>query len=159
MKFAQVTLAKPERNVCLRHRFWSIIAVLSMALIVGCSEGRVAQCNRLIEIANQAAGEVESVTQSASADDPEAFRTVANAADQAARDLEAIELSDPNLQDYKQRFISLYVETSAATQALVEAVEQQDTEAATQAYERLELATQQESPLVDEVNNYCQGEG
>lgn len=125
---------------------------------MGCSESKVAQCNRLIEIANQAAMDVEAVTQSASAEDTEAFRTVASTADQAAENLEAIELSDSTLEEYKQRFITLYAETSAATQALVDAVEQQSPQEATDAYNRLQSATQQEGPLVDEVNNYCQGE-
>ncbi len=124
---------------------------------MGCSEGKVAQCNRLIEIANQAAMEVESVTQSASAEDTEAFRTVARTADQAAENLESIDLSDSTLEDFKQRFITLYVETSAATQSLVDAVEQQNPQEATDAYNRLQSATQQEGPLVDEVNSYCQG--
>ncbi|MGB3495336.1 MAG: hypothetical protein WBA57_21580 [Elainellaceae cyanobacterium] len=154
---AQGSVNPHPRGLTNRLRF-GVAIVSVVGFIMGCSESKVAQCNSLIEVANQAAMEVEQVTQTASAEDTEAFRTVAAAADEAATTLESIELSDATLEEYKQRFITLYVETSAATQSLVDAVEQQNAQAATDAYNKLQSATQQESPLVDAVNDYCQSE-
>lgn len=127
------------------------------ALVVGCSEGKVTQCNRLIEIANQAASNVETATQNSSPDEPTAFLQIADMADDAATQLETLELEDETLRDFRQRFIELYEETSSATRELVEAVEAQNLSEAEAAYTRLEEATNQEGPLVEEVNAYCGG--
>ncbi|MEB3211553.1 MAG: hypothetical protein VKL39_09360 [Leptolyngbyaceae bacterium] len=124
---------------------------------MSCSEGKISQCNRLIEIANQAASSVESVTSSATPDDPDAFLRIADAAETATANLEALDVDDETLQNYREQFISLYVETSAATRQLVEAVKNQDAEAADEAYNQLESATEREIPLVEDVNAYCSG--
>ncbi|MEM7770664.1 MAG: hypothetical protein AAF327_09150 [Cyanobacteria bacterium P01_A01_bin.37] len=142
----------------LNRRVLTTFLILSIGVsLVSCSEGKVSQCNQLIEIANQAASNVESVTNNSSPDDPEAFLSIAETADEAARSLEDVEITDSTLEDYKQQFISLYVETSLATQQLVEAVQAQDAEEAEAAYGRLEEATEKEAPLVDDVNAYCGG--
>ncbi len=134
----------------------SIIAIAAVVL-AGCSEGKVSQCNKLIEIANQAATDVESVTQSSSPDDPDAFLRIADTADAASEQLETLDIEDETLQGFRQRFITLYVETSSATRELVTAVNEQNAPGAEEAYNRLEAATNEEGPLVDEVNDYCGG--
>ncbi|MEB3360086.1 MAG: hypothetical protein VKK04_25395 [Synechococcales bacterium] len=143
----------------LKQRFRSFHRAIALGILatvsVGCSEGTVSQCVRLIDIANAAATEVETVTQSSTPDDTEAFLTIAETADQAATDLGTLELSDAQLQTFKQRFIQLYQETGKATRDLVAAVEAADREAAEAAYAQLEAATSQEEPLVEEVNIYC----
>ena len=141
----------------INRRLITVIIMFAGVLLVSCSEGKVAQCNKLIEIANQAASDVESVTQSSTPEDPTAFLQIAATADNASSELEAIEIEDETLQGFRQRFITLYVETSAATQDLVAAVEEQNAPGAEEAYNRLEAATEQEGPLVDEVNSYCGG--
>lgn len=141
----------------INRRLVTVIIMFTGVLLVGCSEGKVAQCNKLIEIANQAASNVESVTQSSTPDDPAAFLQIADTADTAFAELEEIEIDDETLEGFRQRFITLYVETSAATRDLVAAVEEQNAPGAEEAYNRLEIATEQEGPLVDEVNTYCGG--
>lgn len=142
----------------LNRRVLATFLILSVGVsLASCSEGKISQCNQLIEIANQAASNVESVTNNSSPDDPEAFLSIAETADEAAENLESVDITDSTLEDYKQQFISLYVETSVATQQLVEAVQDQDAEAAEAAYEQLEEATEKEAPLVDAVNAYCGG--
>ncbi|MEL6221027.1 MAG: hypothetical protein AAFR31_00130 [Cyanobacteria bacterium J06627_8] len=140
------------------RRLLTAFLILSIGVsLMSCSEGRVSQCNRLIGIANEAASSVEAVTSTASPDDPDAFLRIADAAEQATSELENLEVADTELQNYQQQFISLYVETSAATRRLVDAVKNQDAEAADAAYMELEEATEREIPLVDEINNYCGG--
>lgn len=146
-------------NLCSSSKRRSVVISLAIAgmVMVGCSEGKISQCNKLIEIANQAATSVESVTQSSSPDDPDAFLRIADTADEAAGQLEALEIEDETLQGFRQRFITLYVETSSATRELVTAVNEQNAPGAEEAYNRLETATNTEGPLVDEVNQYCGG--
>jgi hypothetical protein len=141
-----------------RRVFSAFLVLFIGVLVVSCSEGKISQCNRLIEIANQAASNVEAVTSNATPDDPDAFLRIAEAAEEATNNLEALEVTDTTLEGYKQQFITLYVETSAATRQLVEAVKERNAEAADAAYSDLEAATAKEIPLVDEVNAYCGGD-
>ncbi|MGF1514207.1 MAG: hypothetical protein ACFB5Z_11005 [Elainellaceae cyanobacterium] len=141
----------------LRHH--SLIGIAAvLAGLAGCSSGKLDQCNQLIEVANQAVTEVEAVTSDSAPRDTDtaAFVSITEAAQQAATQLESIDLTDEQLQGYRQRFIKLYVATGDATEALVTAVEEQDPIGAEDAYTDLETATSQEQPLVEEINQYCQ---
>lgn len=133
---------------------FSIFVSIS-ALAIGCSESKVAQCNKLIDVANQAVAEMESVTQSSSPQDVEAMEQIANTADQAKAAMEALSLSDQQLRDYQTRFVTMYGDTSEATRELVAAAGEQNPEAAQQAFDSLQEATNREEPLVTEVNTYC----
>jgi hypothetical protein len=133
---------------------------LSMATAVGllavsCGASKVSQCNNLIEVANNAVTEVQAVTATAQPQDVNSMLKIAETADQATADMQALELSDEQLQGFQQRFITMYTDTSAATRALVDAVNQKNSQGAQQAYSDLQAATGQESALVNEVNTYC----
>jgi mevalonate kinase len=130
------------------------LAALGIAAI-GCSQNKVAQCNQLIEVANQAVTDVQAITENASPDDPAAFLRIADTAEQARTNLEAIELTDEQLQTYQESFIAIYTSTSESTRNLVEAVNAQDNQAAQQAYDALQQAVSEEPELVTEVNSYC----
>lgn len=136
------------------------VVVLSAALgvfAIGCSQNKIAQCNQLIEVANEAVTEVQAITENASPDDPAAFLRIADTADQAKTNLQAIEVTDGQLQTYQERFVTLYTNTGDSTRNLVEAVNAQDNQAAQQAYDALQQAIAEEPNLVNEVNGYCGG--
>lgn len=137
-------------------------AIATISLVAGCGESKVIQCNRLIEIANRTVNEVQAFTQTTGPDDTAAHLQVAEIVDQAAGDLQSIELSDEQLRSYQQQFITLYTSTSKATRELVNVVDGQpnvpiieQAQAAEQAYQQLRSATSQEEPLVNNVNTYC----
>ncbi|TVQ19653.1 MAG: hypothetical protein EA367_10900 [Leptolyngbya sp. DLM2.Bin15] len=142
-------------SLCYRASI-SAIALLGLTL-AACGESKAAQCNRLIEVANSAVTAVQEVTTAASADDPEALNTIADTADQAVINMQGLELADEQLQDYQQRFVAMYEETSRASRAIYTAVsaDPPNNEAAQQAVTDLQTATGQEPDLVDEVNTYC----
>lgn len=133
----------------------SLAAALSLTL-VSCGESKVSQCRKLIEVANGAVTQVQEVTQNANPEDVNAMLQIADTADQATQDMQALELKDEALQGYQQRFITMYTDTSQSTRQLVEAVNNKDSQAADTAYQSLQTATNQEAPLVTEVNEYCQ---
>ena len=143
-------LFSPKQGVVL-------LAAALGVLAVGCSENKVAQCNQLIEVANQAVTDVQAITENASPDDPEAFLRIADTADQAKANLEAIALTDEQLQTYQEQFVMLYTNTSESTRNLVNAVNAQDNQAAQQSYDALQQAITEEPNLVNEVNSYCGG--
>lgn len=124
-------------------------------LAVSCTDSKVSQCNKLIEVANQAVTEVQSVTQNASPDNVEAMSKIADAADKAKADMQSIKLGDEKLQQFQGRFITMYTDTSKATRDLVTAASAKDADSAQKAFDSLKTATDLEAPLVNEVNTYC----
>jgi hypothetical protein len=132
----------------------SIVTALGL-LAVSCGESKVSQCNKLIEVANNAVTEVQNVTSAAQPQDVNSMTKIAETADKATADMQALELSDEQLQGFQQRFVTMYTDTSKSTRALVDAVNKKDAAAAEQSYKDLQAATGQESALVGEVNTYC----
>lgn len=137
----------------------SMVVVIGV-LVVGCSESKTSQCNKLIEVANQAVSQVQTVTQStdpsnANPNNVQAMSKIADAADQARSQMQTLQLSDDSLKTFQQRFVTMYTETSQATRDLVAAANASNPENAQKAFNALKTATDKESPLVDEVNRYC----
>lgn len=140
------------------HQFMvkvSVAAALSLWL-VGCSANRSSQCVKLIGVANQAVNSIEAVTAPSGAESSiEALKKIAIVADDTKKAMTELNLTDSTLITFRDRFIVMYEATSAATQSLIQASSVKDTAASQRAYENLKAATAQESPLVDEVNKFC----
>jgi hypothetical protein len=146
----------------LRHRkpvarpIHQILALSIVLLISSCSDSKVSQCSKLIEIANQAVSGVRTVSENPQPDNVDSMNKIADVANKAKSEMAALQLSDPKLQDYQKRFVTMYTDTHQATRDLVTAAEAKDSQAAQQAFDALKTATAQEGPLVNEVNGYCE---
>jgi hypothetical protein len=134
---------------------WSAIAIIGLA--AACGDNKVVQCNQLIDAANTAVNEIQEITASGDPSDPEALNAIANTADSAVATMQGLELSDEELQTYQQRFVQMYERTGTASRELYNAATSEDNEAAQQALDNLQAATQEETRLVSEVNAYCGG--
>ena len=136
------------------------VAVAVSVLAVSCSESKTSQCNKLIEVANQAVTQVQSVTQNtdpsnANPNNVQAMSKIADAADQARSQMQALQISDSNLKAFQDRFVAMYTETSQATRELVAAANANNPENAQKSFNALKAATDKEGPLVEEVNRFC----
>lgn len=134
---------------------WCIPLVLLGFLLVGCSESRQSQCVKLVAIANQAVEELQATIQANANPNNSAYLKVAETVEQAKTAMTAVELIDPQLQTFQKRFIDMYAALGETARALADAVEKQDAAAAETAQTAFQQATQQEEPLVNEVNTYC----
>jgi len=132
----------------------SVAAALGLWL-VGCSENRSSQCVKLIGVANQAVNSIEAVTTPSSADSIDALKKIAVVAEDTNKAMKDLKLTDGKLMGFRDRFTTMYESTSAATQLLIQYSTVKDTAGSQKAYDDLKVATSQESPLVDEVNQYC----
>lgn len=135
--------------------------VMITLLVASCSESKVSQCSKLIDIANRAVTSVKRVSDSSQSESPqpdsiEQMNEIADVANGAKAEMESLQLNDEQLKGYQTRFITMYTETSQATRDLVSAAEAKDAQAAQQAFNALQTATAQEEPLVTEVNGYCE---
>jgi phosphate uptake regulator len=136
-------------------RYFLIAAVSVLA--IGCTQSKVSQCNKIIQIANEAVSEAKSVTNSGQTSDPQAMLEAADAMEKASQDMEAIDVRDETLQDYQAGFINMYQNTSQATRDFVTAFEKKDRSAAEAALTNLQQATTPEQQLVEDINTYCSG--
>ena len=134
-----------------------VAVLVAVALLVtSCSESKVSQCSKLIEIANRAVLGVKQVSASPQPDSSiQQMNAIADVANTAKAEMQAVRLVDEQLQDYQTRFVDMYTETNQATRDLVSAAEAKDAQAAQQAFTALQAATAKEEPLVTEVNDYC----
>ncbi|HEY9645608.1 MAG TPA: hypothetical protein V6C88_04515 [Chroococcidiopsis sp.] len=113
------------------------------------------QCSQIIAAANQAVQNVQTVTQNNPSGDAESLLLIADVADQAIATMQLIDLSDTQLQGYRDRFVTMYNSTSQASRNLVAAVRARNEADAQTAYEMIVQATADEGPLVEAVNGYC----
>lgn len=120
-------------------------------------ETKVSQCNRIIEIANEAVSNAKTITRNGNSSDPTAILSAAEAMENAAEKMERVSLNDPTLEDLRSRFIVMYEQTSQATRDFVRAFQAKNRPEAEAALQALETATSPEKQLVDEINNYCGG--
>jgi len=128
----------------------------AIALVsIGCSDNQAAQCNRLTEVANKTVGEVQAIVSGNEQPDGVALRQVATSFDNGKAEMEALVLSDEQLQGYQTRFIQLYEEVSVSAQQLSDALNSQDFDTAQTARDQFQASTEKEEPLVREVNEYC----
>lgn len=137
----------------------SLLALISL-IAVSCGQSRVAQCNKMIQVANQAVSDAKVVTNNLPKDDSqaEAMRQAAAIMDKASTDMNAIEVTDETLQDYQASFAKMYSDMSQAMGEFAVAFEQKDRQAAEAAQMNLQQATTPERQLVDTLNAYCSGE-
>lgn len=118
-------------------------------------ESKVSQCNQLVAVVNKAAEARPDVEGRTIAEDNHLLLKVAIKLDGYADDLTMLEFSNQKIQVLQAQFIKLYRDTSKASGAVVSAPSSnfQSVQQANKAF----IETQErESPLVQEVNRYCQ---
>jgi hypothetical protein len=132
-----------------------VIAVVLSGLVVGCQESKIAQCNRLTQVANKTAEEVQMVVRNHTVPDNGAFLKVAAQYEQGQVAMKAVNLADPQLQAYQQRFMALYTDVATSAKNVAQGMADQNLDATTQAHTTFQSATRLELPLVEAVNTYC----
>lgn len=129
---------------------------VAVSLLVTSCETKVAQCNKLIKVANQATTELQGMSKSNSSNATAQLKTVANSLDQYSKDMGAVEVKDEKLKGFQARFVTMYSETRDVSRSLAAALDKKDLKTAKQSLTKMQSATSQETALVNEVNQYCQ---
>jgi hypothetical protein len=130
------------------------IAGCSAMLLASC-ENKVAQCNKIIGVANKATTEVQKTSQDKSAKIDQ-LGIMAGSLDTYAKEMGAIEVKDEKLKGFQGRFVQMYQQMSASSKSLIDAAKQKKAAAAQTALAELKKSVVLEQPLVNEVNQYCQ---
>jgi hypothetical protein len=130
----------------------SPIALLGALALVGC-DGRIAQCNRLIRVINAEQGPIKQ----ASGGDPTALKNLADALDNVAAKVEAVEVKDEKIVAFRDQYAGMAKELATASRNTAAALEEKDAKKATEAASHMSSFGTRESELVGEINGYCSG--
>ena len=128
---------------------------LGLVSVTFAQNTKVAQCDRLIDIANEAVAAAQSANSGNGEDQLQSLLMAAESIEEAADKMADLPLSDGALNGYRQGFITMYRQTSLMTRRFVDAFNTEDQTAAFAALEDLQAATQDEDRLVRELNAYC----
>ncbi len=99
-------------NVLKRTAILSATAAIAL-LFTGCGESKVAQCNKVIKVANQATvlGQ-EFGKNSKPAKGAKDLTELATKIDQIGTEMKGLEIKDEKLQGFQGRFLKLYQDIS-----------------------------------------------
>jgi len=124
-------------------------------LTVSCTESKISQCYKIIDVANKAVNETKAVTNNGQTSDTTAMLKAADAMEKASEDMKAINVKDEKLKNYQTGYVSMYRDTSKATRDFVTAFKKKDRPAAETALTNLQQATASEPQLANGLNGYC----
>ncbi|XHX80732.1 MAG: hypothetical protein RBJ76_12605 [Stenomitos frigidus ULC029] len=137
-----------------RYAFFLVGACLLTATIAYHGQSKVSQCNQLVAIVNKVAEARPKATGMTIAEDNRLLLRTAIKLDGYADDLAMMEFSNKQIQALQAQFIKLYRDTSKASGAVVSAPVN-NLQTVQQANKAFIETQERESPLVQEVNQYC----
>ncbi|ALF54042.1 hypothetical protein ACX27_16240 [Nostoc piscinale CENA21] len=124
----------------------------------GCGESKVAQCNKIIKVANQAVTLSQEFSKNPQREKgSKALTEVAGKIDNFANEMKALEIKDEKLQGFQGRFIKLYQDTSKGLRDTATAVDKKNLKAANASLASLKKSGSEEGAIVNEINSYCSG--
>ncbi|MBE9205913.1 hypothetical protein IQ244_05180 [Nostoc sp. LEGE 06077] len=127
-------------------------------LFTGCGESKVAQCNKIIKVANQAVTLSQEFSKNPQREKgSKALTEVAGKIDTFASEMKGLEIKDEKLQGFQGRFIKLYQDTSKGLRDTAAAIDKKNLKAANASLTSLKKSSGEEGAIVGEINTYCSG--
>ncbi|MGK7873485.1 MAG: hypothetical protein AB4426_09275 [Xenococcaceae cyanobacterium] len=141
----------PGRRRCVV--ILSLSAAISL-LTTSCAETKFYQCKNIIEVTMKIANESRNNRDTK---DIQKALQVADALEEAAKEMEAIKIQDKQLREYQTGFAKVYRSNAQATRDFVGALQKKDVSAAKLTKKKLQKIGKTEKKLATEMNSYCQG--
>ena len=129
-----------------------------LVISTGACNGKVAQCNKLIETVNASMTKMdESSKKLDGKDDAKDLVELGKSLDTAKKDVEGIEITDAKLKGMQGQFVKSIDNMAVSTKAMSAAAEKNDATAIKAAMTKLETSGNENSKLTDDINKYCTG--
>lgn len=145
--------------LCVYKSTIKLSSVVAIALLfTGCGESKVAQCNKVIKIANNAAllGQ-QYGKDSKAAKGTQGLTQLATKIDEVGTEMKGLEIKDEKLQGYQGRFIKLYQDISKGLNDTATAINKKNIKEANRFLVSLQKSSVEEGSIVKEINGYCTG--
>ena len=123
-------------------------------LNIGCTETKVSQCQKIIEITKKIAQESQDNRQTT---DLKKILQVADSFEETAEKMDKLSIQDEKLAQYQKRFAEIYRGNAQATREFIAALQNQDITTAKLTQKKVQQIGKKEQQLVSEMNLYCQG--
>ncbi|WP_437680405.1 hypothetical protein [Sorangium sp. So ce131] len=143
----------------MRIQFTLAAALVALGLGAGgCGQNKIAECNALIEVINKGVQSIDKGSK-AGADQggSSELKAMADAMDKVAADAAQVKLTTPELQKFSGEYQAMAKDVAKAARDLAAAADANDAEKTNTAQAAIEKAIKQEDPLVDNINQFCQG--
>lgn len=107
------------------RKYATILPVMATVclLTASCGNNKIADCNRILEIANKHSPKTETVGRKAQSIEPKNLLIQAEQAEKKAKEMEVLEIRDGKLKEYKTRFVTGYKDESKALRDAAKASE------------------------------------
>jgi len=140
----------------MRRHTATVFAIFALAcLAAGCAESKIIQCNRIVQVTNQAVSKTKEITNSGQNTDPKSMLAASKAMTKAAEEMAAIEVADENLKTIQASFADWYRAASKNTANVAAALDRQDRKAFESALVDFRQSSESEEKLVNKINTYC----
>jgi hypothetical protein len=136
-----------------RFPVFIFLSIALCFLTLSCSDSKISQCKKIIEIIKQAAQESEKNRQTT---DMQKILQVTDAFDEKAKEIEAIKIEDKQLAQYQRGFAGVYHDHAQVTRNFISALKQKDIPTAQLIRKKIKEIGETEKKLVIDMNNYCQ---
>ncbi|BAY62590.1 hypothetical protein NIES22_26640 [Calothrix brevissima NIES-22] len=140
-------------------RITMISSTVAIAFVfAGCGESKVAQCNKITKVANQAVTLGQDLGKNTNQQKGSKVLTeVAAKIDTISTEMKGLEIKDEKLQGFQSRFLSLYGNTSKSFKDAASAIDKKNLKGTNAALLNLKNNSSEETKLVNEINTYCSG--
>ena len=131
---------------------WVGIGLLSVTILSGC-QGKIAQCNVLIEVINSEGKKIPKM----STKEPASFDKAAKSFEGTAKRMAAVELKDEKLIEFRDEYKGMLEDLAKATRGIVSARDSKDPVKIKKANEKMESFKKREADYLRRLNAYCSG--
>jgi outer membrane murein-binding lipoprotein Lpp len=151
-------LFSPYRKLIL-----AIVTLISL-FVTGCSESKLDQCNKMIQVLNNANDEIKALQKvdSQERDDAKKRQTaklqltkIAEAVDKYAKQTQDLRVEDPKLQALQKSLAGNYEQTRDNSRELLAGIEKNDPKAIQEVIKKFMTGTAQEEKVMAEFKAYC----
>ncbi|MDZ8188817.1 MAG: hypothetical protein RMX96_28690 [Nostoc sp. ChiSLP02] len=135
----------------------SVTAAIAL-LFASCGESKVAQCNKIINVANKASTLGQEFGKNPNpAKGSKALTELAGKIEPFSQEMKALEIKDEKLQGFQTRFLALYQDITKELNSAAASIDKKNLPAAKKSLASLQKSGQEENAIVKEINTYCSG--
>ena len=131
--------------------FWGIINLF----VAGCESRKYTECKQIITLANNVTKQTQAIAENSSDRELENWLQASEIMEQAAKNIEALEIKDSQLIEYQGSLVDIYQVYAQATHDAVKARESRNLQALQSARDDAKNTGEINNNLVKNINNYC----
>jgi hypothetical protein len=157
--FTEKYLEKSQHMSLTLKRTATLSLVAAIALLfAGCGESKVAQCNKVITVANKAATLGQQFGKDPkSSKGSKGLTELATKIDAIGTEMKAVAVNDEQLKSFQGRFLTLYQDISKGLNDAAAAIDKKNIRDANRFLVSLQKSSVEEGTIVKEINTYCSG--